>query len=74
MGNVLVVESGNQKILLLDSELKFQRELVSTKQGLHHPFGILLNEFDSLLYVADNEWDAAKKEWTEGRIMAFKIK
>lgn len=66
--------SGNGRILLLDSKLKFQRELFSTKHGLQHPIGILLNEFDTQLYVADNQWDAVKKEYTGARIMVYKIK
>lgn len=73
-GNILLADSGNGRILLLDSQLKYQRELVSTKHGLQHPLGIILNERETLLYVADNKWDPSRSKWTDGRITVFKIR
>ena len=72
-GNVLVADSGNGRIILLDSQLKLQRELVSTEHGLNHPFGIILDEWQ-LMYVADNKLDPTTNKLTEGRVMVFKIR
>ena len=55
-GFVMVADQGNSRVLLLDSDLKFKREILSKeKHGLRHPWRILLDESNGRLFVADNE-------------------
>ena len=58
-GSVMVADEHNSRVLLLDSELNFKREILSKKenQGLSVPRRILLAESNNYcrLFVADNE-------------------
>ena len=62
-GFVLVADQFNSRVLLLDSNLTFQREILSEeKHGLRHPARIILDESSRIL-VAD-----------ESRILIFQMK
>src|SRR6218665_1834584 len=56
-GSVMVADERNRRVLLLDSELNYMRELLSKKEshGLGFPQIILLDESDCRLYLADNK-------------------
>ena len=57
-GFVMVADRENIRVLQLDSDLKFQREIVSKEEhGLRHPARILLDESNGRMFVADNEWN-----------------
>ena len=57
-GFVMVADQKNSRVLLLDSDLKFQREILTkAKHGLQHPWRIHLDESNGRLFVADNESD-----------------
>ena len=53
----MVVDRDNSRVLLLDSDLKFKREILSKeeKHGLRRPTRILLDESNGRLFVADND-------------------
>jgi len=66
-GFVFVADQGNSRVLLLDSALKFKKEILSVeKHGLREPEIILLDEINGRLFVADN--------WNEGDILIFECK
>ena len=53
-GNVLVVDDCNSRVLLLDSNLKFLRVILSAeKHGLQLPSRIILDESNGRMLVAD---------------------
>ena len=56
-GFVMVVDELNHRILLLDRDLEFKREILSKdgKHGLRYPARILLDETNGRLFVADND-------------------
>ena len=55
-GFVMVADQMNCRVLFLDSDLKFQREILTkAKHGLRHPWRIHLDESNGRLFVADNE-------------------
>ena len=57
-GFVMVADQRNNRVLLLDSDLKFQREILTkAKHGLRNPWRIHLDESNGRLFVADNESD-----------------
>ena len=57
-GFVMVADRYNSRVLLLDSDLEFKREILSKeKHGLRNPGRILLDESNGRLFVADNEWN-----------------
>ena len=56
-GSIIVADSANRRVLLLDSDMKFKKELLSEEHGLGYPVRILLDESNDRLFVADNEWN-----------------
>lgn len=52
-GWVVVADRGTKRILLLNSELKFERVLLTEHHGLHDPQRIVFDESTSRLLVAD---------------------
>ena len=68
-GFVMVVDRKNGRVLLLDSNLKFKREILSEeeKHGLRRPTRILMDESNGRLFVADNELN-------NQRILIFDVK
>ena len=56
-GFVMVVDRDNNRVLLLDSDLEFKREILSKgeKHGLRRPTRIHLDESNGRLFVADND-------------------
>ncbi len=63
-GFVLVADQFNSRVLLLDSNLTFQREILSEeKHGLQLPSRIILDESNGRMLVAD-----------KSRILIFQIK
>jgi len=67
-GSVFVVDRGNRRVLLLNSNLEFQRELLSSKNGLGDPRAMVLDETTSRLFVYD--FDCAGSLW---RILVINI-
>lgn len=67
-GFVLVADRDNNRILLLDSDLEFKREILSKERhGLRYPERIFLDEPNGRLFVVENDWE-------EGRILIFHLK
>lgn len=54
-GFVMVADIRNSRVLLLDSELKFKKEILSKEHGLQRPERILLDKPNGRLFVADNK-------------------
>ena len=54
-GFVLVVDRENSRVLLLNSDLKFKKEILSKVEGLRRPTRLSLNESNGRLFVADND-------------------
>src|SRR6218665_848486 len=55
-GFVIVIDQKNSRVLLLDIDLEFKREILSKENhGLQRPSKILLDEANGQLLVADNE-------------------
>lgn len=55
-GCIYVADWGNRRVLLLDSDLQFQRELVTRKTGLLHPGRIFLDSSNNQLLLANNAY------------------
>lgn len=68
-GYVLVADKYNNRIIVLNSELKFQRELIHVDSSLY-PVKIDLEEGKKLLYVTFNR-RAADMKMTDGQLMTF---
>ena len=67
-GFVMVADQWNSRVLLLDSNLDFMREIILKERlGLQRPCKILLDELNGRLLVVD-------KEWNNQRILVFYIK
>ena len=68
-GYVMVVDRWNSRVLLLDSNLRFKRVIISNVRNpeLRFPWKILVDESTGRLVVADNEWN-------DGRILIFQFK
>ena len=67
-GFVVVADRENSRVLLLDPDLKFKREILSkSKHGLRRPQRILLDESNGRLFVADNDLTY------DGRILIFEF-
>ena len=54
-GSVIVLDRGQGRVLLLNSKLEFQRQLVLSEIGLYDPLAMSLNKSTSRLFVA--VWD-----------------
>ena len=65
---LMVADYFNSRVLLLNSDLQFEREIIShrVKHGLRYPERILLDESNGRLFVADNEIK-------NPRILVFKL-
>jgi len=55
--SVMVLDHGNKRVLLLDSDLEVKREIVTKGHRLQQPWKILLDESNGQLFVVDREWD-----------------
>ena len=53
-GFVMVADLANSRILLLDSDLTFKKEIIIKEHGLRCPVRILLDESNYRLFVADS--------------------
>lgn len=56
-GSVIVVDRGNRRVLLLNSKLEFQEELMSSEIGLVDPLAMALDKSTSRLFVAVHDID-----------------
>lgn len=73
-GFVVVADRDSCRVLLLDSDLEFQKELISSQQfQLRHPWRIQLDE-SNRLFVATNEWNPVRGLWERGQILVYNIK
>lgn len=71
-GSWMVVDQWNSRVLLLDSNLKYVKEVLSKEgHGLRRPSRILLDESKGRLLVVDNEWDTTNLILIDGRILVF---
>ena len=52
-GFILVTESSNDRVVLLDPSLRYIRDLVSRDHGLYSPERIWLDEVRGILYVGE---------------------
>ena len=68
-GFVMVTDQLKSRVLLLDSDLEFKREILSRKEQheLRRPSNILLDELKGRLFLADNEAN-------NGRVLIFDFK
>ena len=67
-GSVLVVDQMNSRVLLLDSQLEFKREVLSKeKHTLRNPSRILMDDSCSQMLLADSKWNSG------GRILKFQF-
>src|SRR6218665_1021865 len=61
-GLVLVVDEWNRRILLLDSNLKFKKEILSDKNdGIRRISRIILDESTGRMLMGDNSWHSAAR-------------
>lgn len=67
-GCILVADWNNSRVLLLNSQLEFKRELLSKRDGLRFPGRICLPEANDRLIVADN-----LNGWSDGQVRVFDI-
>lgn len=68
-GSVLVADQNNRRVILLNNELKFKREIVEESDGLRYP--VRLELVNGRLFVADNDFNLHDQVWRDGRIMIF---
>lgn len=68
-GFVFVADQNNKRVILLDDELKFKREIVEESDGLRYP--VRLELVNGRLIVADNDFNLHDQVWRDGRIMIF---
>lgn len=59
-GSVVVLDRGSRRVLLLNSKLEFQRQLVLSEIGLYDPLAMSLSKTTSRLIVA--VWDIDKEK------------
>jgi hypothetical protein len=59
-GSVLVADYWNSRVLLLDSNLEFKKEILTYRHGLRYPNRILLDESNSRFFVSDYEKDNSR--------------
>ena len=55
MGRLLVCDSGNNRVQLLDSRAKFLTHLLSAEHGLQYPSRLFLDKDTGLLYVGQRD-------------------
>ena len=60
-GSVFVLDRGNRRVVLLDSKLVFQKELLSAIHGLRDPRAMVLDDTTNRLFVSD--YDSAEYIW-----------
>lgn len=70
-GNVLVADLNNSRVLLLDSQLRFVRELVTDDHGLQFPRRICLDGSDGRLIVASGV--AGSDGMGTGQVLVFRV-
>lgn len=68
-GFVLVADRKNSRVLLFDSNLEFQKEILFQENSdLRFPSSLYLDESRSLLYVVDNDRDE-----NDSRVLIFRL-
>lgn len=67
-GSFIVADYNNGLVLLLDSDLKYRKVLLSKEFGIRRPTRLHLDEENGRLIIADNEIG-----WKNGRILVFGI-
>ena len=70
---VFVVDCGNRRVTLLSPTLEYVRQVVSRDQLKWLPGRQCLDVQRRRLYVADDEWDVDKHEFTAGRVVVFSV-
>jgi len=70
---VFVLDSDNRRVTLLSPTLEYVRQVVSRDQLKWLPSRQCLDVQRRRLYVADDEWDVDKHEFTAGRVVVFSV-
>src|SRR6218665_3278410 len=71
-GFVMVLDRGNSRVLLLDSDLQFKKEILSKEShGLRSPCGISLDETNGRLFVSN--FQSKNKLYKCGAISVFQL-
>ena len=70
---VFVVDYRNRRVTLLSPTLEYVRQVVSCDQLKWGPSRQYLDVQRRRLYVADDEWDVDKHEFTAGRVVVFSV-
>lgn len=74
-GFFMVADYHNNRVLLLDSDLKIQRKILSKgEHGIRFPWRILMDQENGRLFVVDYKLDSAEKIIRDGRILTFEFK
>jgi len=75
-GFVMVADRVNSRVLLLNSDLEFKKEILSRNVNfeVQNPRRILLDKDSGLLLVADCKWDYLKNIFSDGRILIYDFK
>lgn len=60
-GSVFVLDRGNRRVILLDSNLVFKKELLSAIHGLQDPTAMILDDTTCRVFVSD--YNKAEKVW-----------
>lgn len=69
LGSLIVADYNSGHVLLLSSDLKYKKELLSKEFGIRRPTRLHLDEEKGRLIIADN-----KIGWQDGRVLVFEIK
>lgn len=77
-GFIIVVDVDKGRILLLNSSLEYQKELLSAEDELRNPSMVYLDESSRRLFVADNKLvkskDGVTELFSDGRVLVFDMK
>lgn len=68
VGNVLVADCENSRVLLLNSCLQLKTQLLSYAEGFRHPYRLYIDSTSNMLIVSVNDGDME-----DGRILVYEI-
>jgi len=72
--SVFVADHGNRRVTLLSPTLEYVGQVVSPDQlRWGHPSSLYLDTQRRHLYVAVDEWDEEKRDYTAGRVAVFSV-
>jgi len=72
--SVFVADLNNRRVTLLSPTLEYVGEVVSRDQlKWGRPFSLYLDTQRRHLYVAGDEWNEEKRDYTSGRVAVFSV-